>query len=67
MKISYQSGLYRRFIGDTDWGIELLPAPVFSTPFISNPKGVSRAFGFSKHFRVTGNPLSAQRKESGAA
>jgi len=50
-----------RFIGDTDWGIELLPEPVFSIPFVSDPKGVSGAFGFSKHFRVTGNPVPMKR------
>ena len=45
-----------RFIGDTDWVIELLPEPVFRMPFISDPRGVGRRFGFSRHFKVHGTP-----------
>lgn len=46
-----------RFIGNTDWRIELLAKPVFGLPFLSDPKGVSRKFGFTRHFKVHGHPL----------
>ncbi len=48
-----------RFIGGADWCIELLPRPRFRLPLFSQlrePKGVYRAFGFSRHFIVRGNP-----------
>lgn len=44
------------FIGDTTWSIELLPRPEFYLPFISEPPGVKRPLGFSRHFIVRGNP-----------
>ncbi|MDR0775624.1 MAG: hypothetical protein LBE81_03175 [Azonexus sp.] len=45
-----------RFIGDTFWSIELLSRPRFRVPFISEPSGVWRSLGFSRHFIVHGNP-----------
>lgn len=45
-----------RFIGDTDWRVELLPRPQLRMPFFSEPPGVYRAFGLSRHFVVHGNP-----------
>lgn len=45
-----------RFIGDTNWCIELLPKPTFRIPFISEPPGVWRPLGFSRHFIIQGNP-----------
>jgi hypothetical protein len=59
-----------RFIGDTTWSVELLPRPGFRVPFLSEPPGVSRGFGFSRHFIVRGRPRPEPRagsKESGAA
>ena len=46
-----------RFIGDIDWRIELLTTPVFRLPFLSDPKGVWRKFGFTRYFKVHGHPL----------
>lgn len=46
-----------RFIGDTNWRIELLTKPVFRLPFFSDPKGVRRKFGFTRHFKVHGHPV----------
>lgn len=46
-----------RFIGDTLWEIELLSKPGFRLPFVSDPKGVSRPPGFSRHFVVRGRPV----------
>lgn len=49
-----------RFIGDTDWLIELLPKPVLRLPFITDPPGVRRRFGFSRYFKVHGSPRPQQ-------
>lgn len=45
-----------RFIGDTDWSVQVLPAPGFRAPLLSEPAGVSRPWGFSRHFIVRGQP-----------
>jgi hypothetical protein len=45
-----------RFIGGADWHIDLLHKAAFRIPFISEPRGVSRPFGFSRRFIVRGNP-----------
>lgn len=45
-----------RFIGDTMWSVELLPRPSFRMPFLSEPFGVWRPLGFSRHFIVRGKP-----------
>ncbi|GKS99746.1 hypothetical protein AVKW3434_10180 [Acidovorax sp. SUPP3434] len=45
-----------RFIGDTDWSVEILPSPGFRMPLVSEPRGVARALGFSRHFVVRGDP-----------
>jgi hypothetical protein len=50
-----------RFIGDTLWSIELLSRPGFRIPFISEPAGVKRPVGFSRHFIVHGNPRPTLR------
>ena len=51
-----------RFIGDTDWLIELLPKPALRLPFVTDPAGVRRRFGFARHFKVHGNPQPRQAK-----
>jgi hypothetical protein len=50
-----------RFIGDTPWRIELLTEPEFKVPLVSDPRGVSRPFNFSRRFRVHGNPQPQTR------
>jgi hypothetical protein len=45
-----------RFIGDTDWAVELFDQPRFRFPWLGEPRGVMREFGFSRHFLVRGNP-----------
>lgn len=45
-----------KFIGGITWTIELLGTPHFSLPF-TDPRGVSRPFGFFKRFRIRGRPL----------
>lgn len=49
-----------RFIGDIKWTLELLEQGVPSLPF-SDPKGVSRPFGFMKRFKLHGRPLPETR------
>jgi hypothetical protein len=56
LELNAPNGIGFRFIGDTDWVIELLAKPVFRVPFISEPTGVWRRFGFTRHFKVHGNP-----------
>ncbi len=45
-----------QFIGGITWEIELLDRSVASLPF-SDPKGVSRPFGFVRRFKLKGRPL----------
>ena len=45
-----------RFIGDTDWSVQVLPEPGFRIPLWSEPTGVSRPVGFTRHFIVRGQP-----------
>lgn len=45
-----------RFFGDTDWTVQVLPAPALRLPLISEPRGVHRKPGFSRHFRIDGSP-----------
>lgn len=45
-----------RFFGDSIWRVELLQKPTFRFPYFSEPLGVWRSLGFSRHFKVYGNP-----------
>ena len=45
-----------RFIGDTDWELELLSASVFRIPLLGDPVGVTRPFGFTRRFVLRGEP-----------
>lgn len=49
-----------QFIGGITWELQLLERGVASLPF-SDPKGVSRPFGFVKRFRLKGRPLPESR------
>lgn len=51
-----------RFIGNTTWKVELLDGPTFCIPILSEPKGVSRRFGFTRHFKIHGNPMPETTK-----
>ena len=50
-----------RFIGDTDWSVQVLPEAGFRVPLWSEPAGVSRPLGFSRHFIVRGQPQPERR------
>jgi hypothetical protein len=56
LKLSEPDTVCFHFIGDTDWCIELLSSPQFRVPLISEPPGVKRPLGFSRHFIVRGSP-----------
>jgi hypothetical protein len=45
-----------RFFGGTDWTVELLGEPAMRLPLISEPRGVHRRLGFTRHFKVHGRP-----------
>jgi len=45
-----------RFFGATDWVVELLDGPARRLPWLGEPRGVHRRFGFVRHFRVRGSP-----------
>ena len=50
-----------RFIGDTDWKVELFDKHRFSFPMFSEPKGVWRGLKFKRHFRLHGDPKPETR------
>jgi hypothetical protein len=57
LKLSQPNLIYFHFIGNTNWCIEILSNPKFRFPLvISEPQGVYRDFGFSRHFLVHGYP-----------
>lgn len=41
-----------RFLGDMEWSVELLSEETFALPYVSDPCGVSRPFGFRRRFRI---------------
>lgn len=41
-----------RFFDERTWSVTLLDRPVSRLPFIGEPAGVHRRFGFSRHFNV---------------
>jgi hypothetical protein len=45
-----------RFFGDTDWIVEVLPRPQFQIPFLSDPPGVVRRFGWARRLVIHGRP-----------
>ncbi len=47
-----------RFIGDTEWRVELSARPVLGLPYFSDPKGVQRKLGFKRYFKIYGEPVS---------
>lgn len=45
-----------RFIGGSPWTVQLQSARTLRLPFISEPRGVHRRFGFSRQFIIRGTP-----------
>lgn len=56
LSLSEGNTLSFRFIGDTTWHLELLERSQFRLPLVSEPAGVSRRMGFSRHFILRGDP-----------
>lgn len=50
-----------RFLGATEWGVQILPEPGFRFPMVSEPTGVVRPLGFLRHFVVRGRPQAEER------
>jgi hypothetical protein len=50
-----------RFIGATIWTVQLLPRPRLRWPLLSEPPGVRRACGWTRHFIVDGQPIPNKR------
>lgn len=46
-----------RFIGDTDWRVELFDSPRLQASFVQEPRGVARPWGLRRWFRVAGHPV----------
>ena len=44
------------FIGGSPWMVQLRGSKGLRLPFVSEPQGVHRPFGFSRHFIVRGTP-----------
>ena len=61
LRLSEPNFAHFRFIGDTEWTLEILPKRRFYLPFVSNPPGVKYAFGFYRHFLITGSPHPTSR------
>jgi len=45
-----------RFVGGSPWTVQLLSKRALRLPFISEPRGVHRRFGFLRQFIVRGTP-----------
>lgn len=45
-----------RFIGQADWTLELLDHAETRLPFLGDPPGVHRRFGFRRRFRLSAQP-----------
>lgn len=56
LKLEVPNKLSFRFIGDTEWSIELLGEWAFRIPLVSEPRGVTRKFKFKRAFIVRGQP-----------
>ncbi len=46
-----------QFFGGCEWRVNLYPEKKYFLSFLSEPGGVSRKFGLSHYFRISGNPL----------
>lgn len=62
LKLIPPNSINFRFIGGIDWNIELLTKPALRLPFVTDPKGVSRKFGFKRHFKIHGRPLPERER-----
>jgi len=61
LRLQAPSTVRFRFIGDTDWELELLSASAFRIPLLGDPVGVTRRFGFSRRFVLRSKPKPQSR------
>ncbi|WLI89471.1 hypothetical protein Q4S45_22715 [Massilia sp. R2A-15] len=54
-----------RFIDDAEWWVEILPAPSFRLPLVSEVKGVTRSHMFSRHFLVGADRIGGRTRNNG--
>lgn len=54
------------FFGDTDWTLELFDNEVFTIPFFTDPRGVSRPLRFHRRFQISGTPKPEPKQSSGS-
>jgi hypothetical protein len=47
-----------RFIGDADWVVEVFDEARLQMPFVHEPRGVARPWGWRRWFRVQGRPVA---------
>jgi hypothetical protein len=48
-----------RFIGDTEWTVQVFPEAKMQVPFVSDAPGVTRPLALRRRFRVHGDPRPA--------
>jgi hypothetical protein len=56
LSLSPPDTLRFRFMGDADWSVRVLPRPALYVPCLSESRGVSRPWGWRRHFVVQGRP-----------
>lgn len=61
MKLEEPNLVHFRFIGETDWSVEVLTKPRFRFPFIPDVAGVKRDGGFRRYFIVHGRPYKTSK------
>jgi hypothetical protein len=61
LELSGTNAVRFRFIGGAPWSVHLLSRRALRLPFISEPRGVHRAFGFTRQFIVRGTPAREAR------
>jgi len=57
VRLDEPNAIVFRFSGNTNWRVEISEKPFFAIPFVGDPKGVSRKFGFNRYLKVFGNPV----------
>jgi hypothetical protein len=61
LRIQPPDTLAFHFMGGTPWSVQLLAVPAWRLPFVGEPAGVHRPFGFLRRFVVRGAPRPAPR------
>ena len=54
------SVIYFRFFNEAKWQLTLLDKPTLRLPIFSEPAGVSRKLGLTRHFKLESKPFSSE-------